>query len=411
MVDLGTAAGFQAATMSSASSAVSGVSSALNLLTGLNLSNWNIQEAAFGHPPSNLVVFNVFKAKVDYSAGVDQVQDNIARRLAVFEFPYVDGQTTDDLGRKGESYDFNIIIYGPNYYAAYLSLIKEFNNPLPGTLVHPVRGRMIVKFKNAQVIHKSAERQAVTLRATFIEHNFEASFVAPSATTKSALSKAVSFIGAISSVITSIQSNTAAIGVLGQVANSVISGITGSVTSFNSVFTNALVAINTSFNAGSSADLPALLPVTPGTGTAFTVAESPNDPTSALTPAQIQAIQSPVLTPSQANDMVAAVWTQANNLIEMMESANRGQGALIFYSQILVIRQSVVALAQSLASALQSSNANILTYMTPRLMSVREVCFANNVPVDNFQQVLLLNPSILSANYIPQGITLQVPNS
>jgi len=396
-LDLGNAQDFATATLS-------GASSILNQFAGLSNETWDIQESAYGHPPNNLVLFHVFKTPENYDAAVDEVQDNISRRVAVFGFPYVDGQTTEDLGKNGSTYDFNILIHGPNYYAAYLALLDEFDNPVPGTLVHPVYGQLTVKFEKATVTHRSDKRKAIALRATFIDHTFEVSFDESNPTTKSALANAVGFISKIAGVLTDIQSNE-------NVLSQIKSILTNKTQSYQTAYLQALVSLNTTFNLGSSSDIPGLVATNPGNASAFPSAESPTDPLSNIDPSQVQALASPVLSANQAIDMVSALRTQTLTLVEAIEGANSGQGALIFYADVLTIKQSAIAMQQVLELGLQTSNNTIVNYTTPRLMSVREVCFAVGLSPDDSQGIITLNPLILSANYIPANTLLQVPSS
>lgn len=387
-----------------ASATLSKVSGALNQLAGLNKGEWVIEEAAYGHPPGNLVVFHVFHSTQNYSAGVSQVQDSVSRRVVPFEYPYVDGQTTLDLGRSGESIDFDVVMHGDGYYAGYLALIQEFNNPLPGTLIHPVRGRMTVKFKEATVLHKSEAAKAVTLRLRFVEHNFEISFQSAPPTTKSVLADAVNFISLINGAITAVQSNLIT-------ANQVQQAIAAAIQGYHDDYTQTLVAINTTFNAGSSSDIPGLLPVNSSAGSAFPSGAAPNDPFASLTPAEIQAQQAVPLSAAQAVDKVANNRVLATAAISLMEAANGGLGALDFYDQILTIKQSAISIQKALELALSSSNAAIKQYTTPLVMGLREVCFANGIAVDRAYELEVLNPNLLSTNLIPPGTVLQVPTS
>lgn len=403
-LNLGTASGFAKATLSSAQNGISGASSVLNQIAGLNNEKWDIEESAYGHDPKKLVVFHVFKSVLDYNGAVDQVEDTISRRVVPFKFPYKDGQTTEDLGREGETIDFNILIFGQNYYQAYTTLLKEFNNPAPATLLHPVRGPMTVKFHEARVVHKSSERQAVAIHAKFVEHTFDVSFKSSVPTTKSLLAKAVGFISSINGVLTAVQSNLAAFSVIQKSLSTSVSG-------YQSTYTQALVALNTTFNSGSSTDLPSLLPTNQGNSTSFPTAVAPNDPFAGTKSQDISALQSPVLSASQARDQVSSVRATLSQLISDMEAAANGQGALIFYDQILTLRESGIALQQALELGIQTSNASVKNFTTPSVMSVREVCFENGITPDRSQELITLNPSLLSANLIPVGTILLVPTS
>lgn len=399
---MGIGSGFQTLTGD-----LSGASSVLNQFTGLNADQWDIQEAAYGHPPGKLAKFLTFTMFGDFTGAVSRVQDSWSRRVIPFEFPYIDGQTTDDLGRAGESFDFDVLIFGPNYYQAYKALMKEFNDPRPGTLVHPVRGRMTVRPKSVTVTHANDSRQAVALRVTFLEHNFEVSFQDKKPSTKSALATAVAFISTIANLVNTIDSDLT---VLSQVRQL----IKGGMGQYQANYTQALVAINVSFNGGSSTDLPGLLPNNPGqTSTSFPSAETPNDPFSGTTPSDIVSQQSPTLAALQAQDLIVALRNQLTSLIETMEGASGGQGALIYYDQILALKQSSISIQSALELSLQSSNATIKEYTVPAgvVMSIREVCFANGISVDRSYELELLNPSISSLNYISAGTVLQVPSS
>lgn len=384
-----------------AKATLSSVSGALNQLTGLNNEKWDIQESAYGHG-NNLVIFHVFKSAADYNAAVDQVQDTFSRRIIAFEFPYEDGQTTDDLGRHGQNFDFNIILHGPNYYAAYLALIEQFKDPRPGTLIHPVTGRKTAKFKDAVITHQSSARQAVALKVRFVEHNFEVSFQSAKSTTKSALATAVGFIAAIANVLNKIESNL-------NVATNVRRTILTELGIYQQNYTATLVSMNTTFNNGTSSDIPGLLPVN-NSATAFPTAFDPNDPFAGLLPQQLVNKQSIALAALQAIDLVIALRNQLTALILLMEAAERGQGSLIYYDEILSLKQSSLAIQSTLELGLQSSNATVKKYRVPVLMSLREVCFANNIAVDRAYELEQLNPDILSANYIPADTILQVPS-
>jgi hypothetical protein len=212
----------------------------------------------------------------------------------------------------------------------------------------------------------------------------------------------VAFIGAIAGIINKVDSNLTAFSQITQ-------AIKAALGTYQNSYTQSLVALNTTFNLGSSSDLPTLLPTNPGSGEAFPSAFSPNDPFAGSTPAQIQAQQSPALSASQAIDQIAAIRTQLNELIALMETAEGGQGSLLLYEDIRSLRQSGIAIQQALELGLQTSNASVRDYTTPILMTVREVCFANGIPVDRSQEIVTLNPTMLSANYIAKDTTLQVP--
>jgi hypothetical protein len=383
---------------------LSGASSILNQFTGLNNEQWDIQEGAYVKDDKSLVKFLVFKTPENYNGAVDSIQDTIARRVVPFKYPYVDGQTTEDMGREGSHYEFDILLFGKNYYSAYTALLAQMNTSTPGVLIHPVLGRIQAKFKEAIVTHRSSVRQAVALKATFYEHNFDISFKSPVDSTKSKLADAVAFISKISNVITAVQSNLA---VLSTVRN-IIGGKLGT---YQADYTATLVAMNTTFNNGSSSDIPGLLPNNSSANSSFSVASAQNDIFSNISPTQIQAQQSPALASLQAINRVSANRVLALDAISAMESANSGEGSLIYYDEITTLKQSAAAMQGVLQLGIQSSNSTIKNYKVPRLMSVREVCFLNGISVDRSYEIETLNPTLLSMNYIEEGTVVQVPSS
>lgn len=403
------------------------MSNAATLLTNLTgQSNWQIQQASYKADTSKIpVYFHIFQGgssasdtgilgtgitlpspisiPQDFNAAVDQVQDSISRRVPTYRFPYVDGQGTDDLGREASSYEFDAIIHGPNYYNAYINLLNELNKPVTGTLVHPVLGNITVKFMRAKVTYRSRERQAATLHLEFEESNVAVSFTTTKPTLKSTLANAAAFISAISNTITNIQGYAA-------LASTTLLAINHSITSLTSAFSNFLVSLNSSFNSGTSADIPALLPTGAG-NSVFPSATASTGIFAGSSPAQVQQSTTGPVSAAQAKSLLDDLVTQAQTVITQIESANNGQGALIFYAETNTIRQAILAAKSALLLCLQTSNATTTNYTTPQLMTIREVCFANGIDVNNSQDVLTLNPSLLSANYIPQGTVLQIPSA
>ncbi len=398
MLNLNNAADFAKLTLSSASNA-------LTQLAGLSASEWDIEEGAYGHPDANpsqpVVLFHVFRSPLDYGGAVDSITDQGGRRKVPFVFPYVDGQTTDDLGRKGEAFEINILLHGPNYRKAYTRLLKELNDARPGTLVHPVRGRVKVAAQDWTVTHSSDHRQAVALKVSFIEHNFDVSFqrvsVLQQNTVKSAITNALSYVGKIAAVITKVQANITVVQNFKTLA-------TATLNDYSALFGSTLTKLNKTFSDGDTSDLPALLPVNSGIDS-FPVAGT-KDPFSETT-AIVQAESVATLAAQQAIDVVKALRIQLNETIEIFGTITEGE--LIFHDEILELKRSSIAMQETLELGLQSSRAAIASYTLPRVMSLREVAFANGLTPDRAGEIELLNPSILSTNMVARGTILKVP--
>jgi prophage DNA circulation protein len=400
-LNLNTIAGFQ--------NLVGGAGTVLQSLTGAIKNSWDIQEGSYGHD-GRQVLFHVFKtATDDFQAAVGSVTDTGGHRKIPVVFPYVDGQSTDDLGRKGESFDVEILLFGPNYKSQYEELLLELDDPRPGILVHPVRGQIEVAAEDWVVTHASDKTQAVALKVRFIEHNFSVDYsTTPIAkNVPSALTSAIGFLGKIADIITAVQSVEFVLANTKNLVASLISQYQGS-------YGSALAALNRTFNPDSSATIPGLSPTVTGqSAQTFNVTTTFDDVftgTESVNQSQGQSQQlTAALATQQAIDLVSALRIFLEASIIEIEATENGQGALIFYAEILVLKQSAEAMQDVLELGIQTSNNQIIGYTLPRNMSVREVCFANGLSPDNSYDVEVLNPELLTLNDIPKGTIVQVP--
>ena len=130
--DLGSSADFSRLTQQS-------LGSVSQLIDGRDPGLWDLLEGSY-----NGVLFHVFRSKVDWQGALSQIQDAGGRRKVKYQYPYRDGQTTDDLGRKPGSFTMEIVIHGLRYMRGLAALEREFDKPTPGTLIHPIRGQMTV---------------------------------------------------------------------------------------------------------------------------------------------------------------------------------------------------------------------------------------------------------------------------
>lgn len=400
--DLNTSQGFNALV-----GGTSGVSSLLNSLTGAIQSDWDIQEGSYGHNGKQ-VLFHVFKSAVGFDAAVEHVQDTGGHRKIPIKFPYKDGQSTDDLGREGETFDVDILFFGPNYKAQYKKFLKELNDPTPGTLVHPVRGQITVAAETWLQTHASSSKKAVAIRVKFIEHSFSVDYsnIPVANNVPSALTSAIEFVATVANIITGVQS------VLNVVSNTKTL-VAGLLSSYNASYSAVLGQLNQTFNQNGTARIPGLLPTVPGQDpTVFGVATSPTNAfsgTATVNNSQNTSTLTAALASQQAVDSVSALRVSLESSIEQIEATENGQGALIFYDTILTLKQSAISMQNVLELGLQTSKNVVVSYKTPRDMSVREVCFANALSPDNSYDIEVLNPSLLSLNLIPQGTLVKVP--
>jgi hypothetical protein len=397
-VDLGSASGFAKATLSS-------VAGLLSEFTGRDPGVWDILEGSY-----NGVLFHVFQSKETYSAAVGQIADSGGRRKVKYQFPYKDGQTTDDLGRKPESFNVNVVLHGNDYMRGFQKLMRELDKATPGDLVHPIRGRMRVVPEDWQITHTSEQRKAVALQITFIEHNFSVGDVRQlkDPTVKGALAKALDALKAVDRAITNIEGAVI-------FANNLKTSITSGLADFKAGYAKVLGRMNKSFNQGGSVDIPGLLPVNEGgngsTGGTFPTVASPSDPFSSVPVAEISATVTAALAVEQLTKEVNQLRADIEESIATIEAGADGAGALEFYSEILGLKTSAILLQEVLETGVASSQARIIEYRVPRLMSLREAAFVNGLDVNRVSEIDLLNPDLDSTNYVPKGTVLKVPVS
>lgn len=392
----------------------------LQELTGLDPTKWDIVECNFvsnrtleQNPAALGVYFNVFESQQVYSAGMPSISDYGGRRKVKLEFAYRDGQSTDDLGRIGETYDLVCLFYGNSYKQALKIFLKECNQPSPGILTHPVRGNQVVGLDTYEIVHQSESNKAALVRVRFIEHNFSVGDLNANSpigdnTVKSALVAALSGVKLIDKVLTKVESYFIA-------ARTISNQLTAALTGYKGGYYRNLQRINITYNSGTSSDLPTLLPVNSGgvansdgslASDTFPVVKTPTDPFTGF-PSADQQIQ-PVAT-IEALNQVNALREEVQAIIVALEATP--EGVFEFYQEILDLKETAVLMQQAFEAGIASSQSQIVEYQVPRLMSIREVAFAVGLSVDNSFQIELLNPEIESCNYIPKGTVLQVPTA
>jgi hypothetical protein len=412
-----------------------------SLFGGRNPDEWDIVEASY-----NGIKFHVFQLstifnsaeKVRWDGALSRVTDYGGRRKVKYQFPYKDGQTTDDLGRAPGSFEMEAVIHGPRYMEGYNALMAEFDKPQAGLLVHPVRGEITCAIDKVDITHRNDMRKAMELRLTFIEHNFTIGDVRALSddSVKGALAAALAVFKAIDKAITTVEG-----------AQLLARGLKNLVKSYLAVFklnsAKTLTLMNQTFNAkGGSADIPSLLPVNlggtstatdatggPAAGSAlaaatanasnesgativsdgnFIVVRSVSDPFNGVPVDQLSGNALLATAVPQLAKQVQALRDQVALIITTISNAG---AALELFDTVLDMRQSVVLIQEVLEKGVASSNVRVVDYTTPRVMSLREVAFANNIDVNRVEELDILNPQLLSVNHIESGVVVKVPNS
>lgn len=399
-LDLSNARDFQRLTLGSAA----GVLQTLSLV-GRDPEKWDIREGAY-----NGVLFHVFQSKSAYQAGLAQIQDTGGRRKVKYAFPYKDGHTTDDLGRKAEDFEIEVLFHGARYIQGFKALKAELDKPTPGDLVHPVRGTIRCVPEDYQIVHKHDSRQALVLKVKFIEHNFTIGDIRDQkdTTVKGALSRALDVFSTIDRVLTNI---TGAALFVTSLKNQVSQGLSA----YKLRFGSSLTAMNVTFNArGGSADIPGLLPVNEGglrnsDGTQsnpnFPTVTSPSDRISSI---PVSNVPTAIAADAITKDVIS-IRQDLAALIGLIEQGSNGVGALEFHDEILDLKRTGILLQEVLETGISSSRAQVINYKVPREMTIRELAFANGIEVNRVAEIDLLNPELESVNLIPKGSSVRVP--
>lgn len=384
------------------SSTASGLLSAF----GRDPSEWDILEASY-----NDIVFHVFQSQQDYKAALPRITDSGGRRKVQYRFPYVDGQALDDLGAQPETFEMEILIFGQRYKKALTKLFAELNKPQVGVLVHPVRGKINCAMESYRLVHEHSSRNAVMLQITFIQQSFIiASFgtIKEDKTTKGWIARALGAFQTIDSAISKVESTLI-------FTQSVKNSTTALLEDYKSFFSSTLGRMNNSFNDGGSADLPTLKPVNEGgtvgdDGTVYNsaaVVASQTEAFNAVPTSDIEA-EDGVIDVLEAEKEVNTLRGKLDTAIAALEAGASGLGALEFYDDILDLKKTAVTMQQVLETAVASSRYKIVEYELPRLMSLREVAYANGLGPDSVEELEKLNPSLLSTNHIAEGTTVKV---
>jgi prophage DNA circulation protein len=416
---------------------------------GRNSDDWNITEAVYqgGGQNGQAVTFLVFESKQQWGGSVGRIQDTGGRRKAVLEFPYTDGQTLDDLGRKGETFEMEIVFFGPGYRNGLNSLLQQVDIPQPGLLLHPVRGSVTCALIDYTLEFSEGQRNAVLMRARFSEHNFDAVSLSITPVVKSipaVMAGAVTVLQGLGSVVVAIKN---AIKLVQSVKSELAQTTQGYINQFQSFLADVNSLTSPAVGDNNGYQFPGIAPVntggqlqtisaavstnsqaastsaTAGVGGVATLpggyvlvgqrnptVVAPTDPFANIDPSLLNPTTAAAITVTKLGQEVQTLRAAGQALIASMEAANSGAGSTQMRDLILVIIQSAISAQQVLEAVQASSSAQLVTYVVPtnKVMSIREVAFANGLTPDDAADILVLNPSLESTNYIPGGTSLQV---
>lgn len=362
---------------------------------------------------------------------IDQISDDGGRRLAIYEYPYVDGQKIKDLGKKGETFTFNIKFFGANYQQRFADFKRiVIGDSGTGTINHPVldgiQGTIPVKLSDWNFIHRHDEWNAVSIRAVFKEDNTNgiAIVAQEQKSTDSALRELLQLMVDVQATIGGLISDVGALLLLPTAIqnsfkirlNAIITQVSNLLGQLAATFSNSaqlkslaaqakvkngnipgLSSGSTISNNGGSGSISKLPPV-------FQVGFDP------VTQKSITAQTSSFVSANQISSQQAVF---AANQIRSAILAELANVAATFGNDGFDIQLAYKQLANGIQAAVEASLASTVSqvkiYTVPYTMSLRKVAFLNNLTVDRQNDIESLNPYIASVNYITRGTKITVP--
>lgn len=371
---------------------------------------------------------------VQNRTAIDQITDGGGRRLAMYEYPYQDGQRVQDLGRKGETYTFNLKFFGDNYQQRFIDfqrLVVQQN--VRGSLVHPIlspiRGALTVRLRDYEFLHRYEEWNAVTIRAIFVEDNtgeFDlVSSTQESQSTDSTLRSALQTLVATQKTISGLISDVSALLLLpGQIQTALkarLTSITGQVSrllgqlgaTFSHNAQQQSIAAQSSGLSGGVASLSSGTVASASSSGQTQLAQLPavyQVGFDATTQAAVQSLISAFVsanqvTPQQAvfsaNQSRQAITAAINEIIQYAGNDS--------YEIVLQYRALAISIQQSVEASLASFQTRVKVYTLPTTMSLRLVAKANGLDYNRQNEIEALNPYLPSVNLIPAGSQVLVP--
>lgn len=393
---------------------------------------WNLSVAQYTTKITGQAITFFYAVKdkdPSQKTAIDTITDGGGRRIAVYEYPYRDGQALADLGRKGETYTFNIKFFGANYQALFNKFIDVVvNNSEGGTLVHPIRSTtsgIPVRFVDYEFVHRYDEWNSVTIKATFREDNTDALALHNTLTqsSDSALRQALQAITSAQSFIGSAIFEVGALLLLPSAIQNAMEQRLSSITGAASALLGKLAATFSSDAAlhnvaTQSNTVGSVTNLTSGTVLSTTTgsSQSANLPpvyqvgfditTETAIQAQISSfINANQITPQQA--VYAANQSRASITVAITEvQTNFGNEG---YQIELTYRDLANYIQAAVEAAIAAAQGLVTTYTVPYPMSLRMIAQLNKLSPDDGNAIEALNPYLQSVNLIAAGTVLTVP--
>lgn len=409
---------------------------------------WNLQRCIFqqltnGNVQKSTVLFfekrgapaspGQITENIQSLTALDTVNDVGGRRLAVYEYPYRDGQEIADLGKKGETFTLNLKFWGLQYQERYNDFLKNVANYSgDAQIIHPVRGVFPVKFSEWDFVHRHDEWNSVTIKAVFKEDNSvhlqtlngTTQNTKTSTSIDQSIRNGLSKLTTYQSAIQSALSDATAILLLPKaIQNSLkqrLASITGAIAAFQAQLAATFSSNSTvnTVNAQASQAGVTVLGLNSGTQANTGISTSSSLPpvmqvgfdptTSALIQANLSSfVNANQVTESQAVYSANQIRSSISTAIAEAE-ANLGVQA---FTTIFNYRQLAVMVQDITEACVSSAKTQVITYRPLVAMSLRQIAFANGLSPDRQNDIANLNPGLPSINRVEAGTAILVPAS
>jgi prophage DNA circulation protein len=100
---------------------------------------------------------------------VQRVSDEIARRLAQYKYPYVDGGDLEDRGREPRTTSLTAVFQGPNYITELGRFLRVVDTDDSETFRHPLLGTWTAKVRRLGITHEDTARDMATVEIEVVE--------------------------------------------------------------------------------------------------------------------------------------------------------------------------------------------------------------------------------------------------
>lgn len=394
------------------------INNAFNTISGV--------ESIFNSPVDESLYPLNSSLPIDTNLFLKNINDKVSRKIIVHQNINSDYNTIEDMGFGPETFTVAGIVSGNDYYQAYDLMYNYFLarrgdstfDNIPANyqyvLTHPVRGRIANTYlDDFEAIHSYTKFKAIVFKATFITgtisssiNTFNANFVN---TLSQNLSSVINAVNAITSAVTE--------------SKLILNNLTGLFATQPQVKTLSLTIL-----PGITAQT---VPLAKGVSTLLYNNLSPTGFTNYYFKNQvIDYSASPALIPyatgisvNSINNLMSLYQEQIESNITAINNLNYNATtpnqpfnySVVFNDLIVSLRNSYTSILTLGESYAQTNKNAYFTYVVPYTMSIRLLCFLNNIDFNDssiLSSIYSLNSTIIqNVNFIQKNSAIIIPVS